>query len=250
MTTEATTRRSSPHAAAGRRNAATGHGGTAHGGTGQAKALEVPAPRLVPYDLSGDFLEVCDCFTICPCWTGRSPDDGECTGVFAWAVAEGTIDGVDVGGRTVVSVSTHEGHRDSSHQRVLLFVDEGTDDGQAPLLLGAFAGLFGGPLGDLGRILGTLLAAARAEIAVDLWGARARLTVGRVIEAESAPVLGPAGAPTTLSGARLSVVLGDPAEVGVARRLKMALPWYGLDLDLRGRSAMRGAFAYRHEPAG
>ncbi|MFC0341186.1 DUF1326 domain-containing protein [Paracoccus niistensis] len=229
--------------------AAHGHDGHSQLGAGYGRPLAVPQPGRVPYTLSGDFLEVCDCFTICPCWTGRSPDNGECTGVFAWAIREGQIDGLDMAGRRVVSVSTHEGHRDGADQQVLLFVDDGAGDKEARLLVGTFSGIFGGPLGDLGRILGTLLGAARAKIELDLSGRRARLSVGRVIAAESTPVIGATGRATQLSDARLSAVLGDPAEVGVARSLKVALPWHGLDIDLRERSAMRGPFAYTHDPA-
>ena len=42
-----------------------------------------------PYAMQGAFLEVCDCWTICPCWTGRGPDEDVCTGVFAWVIEDG-----------------------------------------------------------------------------------------------------------------------------------------------------------------
>ena len=204
--------------------------------------------RDAPYQLRGDFLEVCDCYTICPCWTGRNPDEAICTGVFAWVIAGGEIDGVPVAGRTVVSVSTHEGHRDEAKQRVRLFVDREASDGEIKVLAPAFAGLLGGPLGDLGRILGELLGVERREIKIESEGRRTRLTVGRSIEADAYILVTPTGEATTLANARLSAVLGSPAEVGIASRFRVGMPGFGLDLDLRGRSAMRGTFAYRNEP--
>ena len=48
--------------------------------------LHVDLPEGIephPYRIEGHFLEVCDCFTICPCWSGREPDDAACSGVFA-----------------------------------------------------------------------------------------------------------------------------------------------------------------------
>ena len=48
-----------------------------HGAQGPSS----PPPVSTKYDMSGTFLEVCDCRNICPCWTGDSPDEGECTGV-------------------------------------------------------------------------------------------------------------------------------------------------------------------------
>ena len=219
-----------------------GHGPGAGGG------IAKPVARTAPYDLHGDFLEVCDCFTICPCWTGRSPDENVCTGVFAWVVAAGAIDGVDVGGQVAVSVSTHSGHREKAKQRVMLFVSEGASDAQAKALAGAFGGLYGGPLDELGRLLGELVRIERAPIEVELGARHARLTVGRSITAETETLIGPQGEPMTLAGARLSEVLGTPADVGISHRLKAGLPELGIDLDLRDRSAMRGVFAYRHTP--
>lgn len=209
----------------------------------------LPAPRAAAYALRGEFLEVCDCHTICPCWTGGSPDDDECTGVFAWVVEAGTIDGVDVGGQVAVSVSIHSGHRDGSRQRVMLFVRESASEAQAQALAGAFSGSYGGPLGELAGLLGELLDIERVPIDVVFDARRASLTVGRRITAETSSLVGPGGRPTTLADAKLSNVLGSPAEVGVSRRFKVGLPGHGIDLDLRGRSAMRGRFEYRHDPA-
>ena len=38
------------------------------------------------YLLNGTFVEACDCRLMCPCWTDDEPDDGHCTGLFAWAL--------------------------------------------------------------------------------------------------------------------------------------------------------------------
>jgi hypothetical protein len=210
----------------------------------------VPVPlhaREVDYALRGNFLEFCDCYTVCPCWVDRAPDDGTCTGVFAWVVTEGTIDGLDVSGHTAVSVSTHEGHRESAQQRVMLFVDDDTSEAQAQALAGAFCGRFGGPLGELSSLLGTMLGVERAKIDVQWGTCGSQLTVGRRIAADAVNNVGSTGKVTTLSDGRLSTVLGTPAEVGVARRLRIGLPEQGIDLDLRGRSAMRGHFRYRND---
>lgn len=207
-----------------------------------------PAARAAAYDISGDFLEVCDCFTICPCWTGRNPDGEVCTGAFAWVIEKGKVDGVDVGGQIVVSISTHSGHREKAKQRVMIFVSEEASDAQAKALAGAFSGLYGGPLNELGRILGELVRVERAPIEVEFGERHARLTVGQRITAETETLIGPQDEPMTLTGARLSEVLGTPAEVGVSHRLKAGLPELGIDLDVKDRSAMRGAFTYRHKP--
>ena len=160
----------------------------------------------------------------------------------------GQIDGVDVGGLIVVSASTHAGNRADAHQRVQLFVSQDADDAQVQALAGAFGGLYGGPLDELGRILGDLVGVERVPIEIDFAERRAKLSVGRIIAADTKTILGPNDEPMTLAGAKLSNVLGTPAEVGESLRLKVSLPALGVQIDLQGRSAMRGKFGYRHEP--
>jgi hypothetical protein len=207
----------------------------------------VPAPsvaRELSYSMRGVFLEFCDCFSVCPCWIDRAPDEDMCTGACAWLIADGSIDEVDVSGQTVVSVSTHEGHRDSAQQKVVLFIGNGATDAQTAALAGAFSGRSGGPLGELSTLLGELLRVERAKIDLKWGTCGTQLTVGRQIVVDAVNSIGSSGQVTTLSDGRLSALLGSPAEVGVARRLKIGLPAHGIELDVRGRSAMRGHFSY------
>jgi hypothetical protein len=57
------------------------------------------------YHLEGRLLEVCDCRVLCPCWIGEDPDNGTCDSVLAYRFDAGTIEGVDVTGRTLAMVS-------------------------------------------------------------------------------------------------------------------------------------------------
>ncbi len=103
---------------------------TEHPGPGDVPAR--PEVRPAPYNLEGTFYEACDCWPICPCWVGRVPDENVCTGVFAWSIERGRIDGVRVDGRTVASISHHAGNRDHAQQRVVLFVDDDASDARVP----------------------------------------------------------------------------------------------------------------------
>jgi len=200
-----------------------------------------------PYQLSGLFHEACDCYTICPCWVGNDPDGGECTGLFAWEIEDGSIDGVDVAGLRTVSVSYHAGLRDGSRQRVVIFVDDRATRQQADALAAVFSGTLGGPLQELADLLGELLAVEQAPIMLRREGRLTTLTVGRRILVEGAASEGPAGRLMTLSDGKLSDVLGSPAQVGESWRFRIGLSDYGMDLDLRGRSMMSGRFAYENE---
>src|SRR3712207_2405922 len=59
----------------------------------------------MPYTMQGIYLEACDCHAMCPCWIDGDPHGDQCTGLIAWHVEKGTIDGVDVSNLSVVSFS-------------------------------------------------------------------------------------------------------------------------------------------------
>jgi len=53
--------------------------------------------------VSSQFLEVCSCEMLCPCWLGPAkPDQGWCSGALVFNVERGNSDGVDLGGTTAV----------------------------------------------------------------------------------------------------------------------------------------------------
>jgi hypothetical protein len=202
---------------------------------------------FMAYALTGTFIELCDCDTICPCWVGLAPNEDRCTGVFAWAIGEGKIEDVDVGGLNVVSLSFHSGHRNTGGQTVRIFVGEEASDEQLDLLGRLFSGGLGGPLAELSTLLGLLEAVERAPIAVETVGRSISVTVGRQIAGDGEVLVGADGQITELEHARLSTVLGTPAEVGRTSSFRVDMPGQGFDIQVRGRAAMRGRFDYRHE---
>jgi hypothetical protein len=205
----------------------------------------MPEGPVRPYRLSGDFVELCDCFSVCPCWIGRSPDDNRCTGAFGWAIREGEIDGVAVAGLVVVSISFHSGHRDTGGQEVFLFVDEGASDPQFEVLTAAFSGAAGGPLGELGTLMGVLRSVERAPIQIVNEGRHVSLTIDRRVAGDAQVLLGSDGEVTELRHGRLATVLGPIAEVGTSSTFTVDLGGAGFGVEVKGRAAMRGPFSYR-----
>jgi hypothetical protein len=195
------------------------------------------------YEMRGQFLEACDCQVMCPCWFEQDPDVSECTGMVAWYVEHGQINGVDVSGLSTVSVSHHGGNRHGAKARVALFIDERATDEQAAALSDAFTGKEGGPLEELADMTDEVSAVERAGIRFSSAGGSRKVTVGQSVTAEMKPVTGSTDRITTVADSALATVLGTPAKVGRSTRYKVELaPEF--DLDLEGRSANRGRFAY------
>jgi hypothetical protein len=203
----------------------------------------------VPYAVTGIFVELCDCFTICPCWIDLPPSEDRCTGVFCWAIEEGSVEGVEIAGLNVVSLSFHSGHRDRGGQTVRIFVSEQASEEQLELLGRLFSGELGGPLAELVTLLGRLEGVERAPIAVETVGRSMSVTVGRQIAGDAEVLVGADEEITELEHARLSLVLGSPAEVARASRFRVDMPGQAYDIQVTGRAGMRGRFEYRHGAA-
>lgn len=202
----------------------------------------------MPYELRGEFLEACDCFVACPCWFLRDPDEDECTGVIAWHIDQGTIEGVDVSGLAVASVSQHGGHRGApgnhAKMRVALLIDERSTSQQARMLELAFSGRLGGPLGELAEMTSRHPDVERARITLQSDGASTRLSIDAGVGVDMRPIVGATGRIITVADSVMANLLGTPGETGQAAVLTLNLPQHGLQLEVRDRSATRGRFVY------
>src|SRR5829696_106895 len=78
---------------------------TAAGAAPLARQSAEGTPTM-KYHVEGRLLEVCTCGILCPCWVGEDPDGGTCDSSLAWQIDTGTIEGVDVSGRTL-ALSVH-----------------------------------------------------------------------------------------------------------------------------------------------
>lgn len=216
------------------------------------------------YKLNGTFVEACDCRLMCPCWTDDEPDDGHCTGLFAWTLDAGsTIDGVAVGGAQVVCVTTHLGRRRGETAKAktlsVLFVDTTSLPDADPALkaLGrAFSGEMLGPLADLATVNGTVVLVDSATIKIVDAGGTCTVTVGEPGVESVAAVLRPARfdgrEALTLRNTALSKELGVKSDEDVTAHhsdtltiRSAVLP--GGFLEVTGRSGMRGPFHYVHK---
>lgn len=197
------------------------------------------------YEMRGQFLEACDCQVMCPCWFDQEPNEDQCTGIVAWHVEQGEIDDLDVSDLTVVSVSYHGGHRHHAKALAALLVDDRASDEQERALAAAFTGKLGGPLAELAEMIDEVSSVQRARISFTYDGATTSVTAGQALTVTMSPLTGSTGRVTTVADAALATMLGTPAEVGSSSRFKLDLSGERFDLDVQGRSANRGRFAYR-----
>src|SRR5260221_12042382 len=109
------------------------------------------------YHLEGRLLEVCDCRVLCPCWIGEDPDNGTCDSLQAWHFDAGTIEGIDVTGRTIAMVAHMPATVLKGNFRVALYTDEGSSDKQQKAILNVYSGKLAGSVAIIAKRLAEVL---------------------------------------------------------------------------------------------
>lgn len=104
---------------------------------------------LVPWQISGSYLEACNCEAICPCRRiggrpgGRSTY-GECLGALSWIVKAGHAGDTDLAGMMAVLVSRYHDDEPGSPWTYVLIVGADGDQHQRQAMADIFTGRLGG----------------------------------------------------------------------------------------------------------
>lgn len=197
------------------------------------------------YQLEGRLLEVCSCNILCPCWAGGDPDnDGTCQAIVAWHIDKGTIDGVDVSGRTMALLGNIPGNVLKGNWRVVAIVDDQSTPQQQEAILNVWTGKQGGPVADLAKLVGEVVGVERLPITFTVEGGKGRVKIGSLAEAEMAPLVGANNRPTTLNDSVFSTIPGSPAYVSKASHYRSNVPALGINLNLTDHNAVQGDFRF------
>lgn len=198
------------------------------------------------YEIEGKLLEVCTCNVLCPCWIGEDPDGGTCDSALAWHIDGGSIEGVDVAGRTVaLSVHIPGNVLTPKSWKAAVFVDDGATDEQQAQLLKVFTGQLGGAIADLAGLIGEVVAVERVPITFTVAGGRGRLAIGTTTAAEITPYTGATGNPTILSETVFSTIPGSPVYASKSDFFTRDGRSHDLpSVDLKGYNALQGHFRF------
>lgn len=161
----------------------------------------------MPWNLSGTYLESCNCDVVCPCTTSgltAPADNDRCQVTFAFHVERGDVDGVDVSDHSVVVFADAPRVMADGGWQVALYIDASADDSQADALGKVFSGQVGGPMAALTPLVGEVLGVERAPVDYRDDGRRHAVRVGDVIDIEVedqvAPQFGEDGPVMRLTG--------------------------------------------------
>ena len=196
------------------------------------------------YHLEGRLLEVCNCRGLCPCWIGEDPDFGTCDTMLAWRFDKGSIDGVDVAGRTIGLIAHVPGNILEGNWRAAVYLDDKVSPEQEKAILNVYTGKLGGPVGELVKLIGEVVSVEKVPIMFDVQGGKGTLKFGSAGYAELEPYKNATGATTTLADTVFSTVPGAPVFVGKAPHYRATNEKLGINLDMKNHNALQSTFVF------
>ena len=143
------------------------------------------------WNVKGTYFESCSCDLFCPCniSMAHGATYDYCRVTLVFNVAEGDVDGTDVGGLKVAAIADSPKVMTEGNWRLGLFIDENASDEQAEKLTGVFTGQLGGPMEALSPLIGEVLGVERAAIEVGEEGGTHSVKIGDAIDFEIQDVI-------------------------------------------------------------
>lgn len=195
------------------------------------------------WEMTGTYMEACNCQEACPCVFLSPPTEGECTGLVGWHIEEGQHAGRDLGGRNVALALYSPGRMSDGDWKVALYIDERADDEQRESLHEIFGGQLGGHPARLAEMIGEVLGVSYVPVAFRKNGSRFRLRIGDVGEANIEAVRGQDDKEITIENHPLAVAPGFPAVLAESESL--TYNDHGYDWEISERNGLYSPFAYR-----
>jgi hypothetical protein len=200
------------------------------------------------WQVTGDWFDVCKCTVPCPCTFAQPPTEGDCEGILAWHVKEGSYGDVKLDDLGVVAVARFEGNiwDEDTKADMGLFFDEKADDRQREAMQMIFSGQAGGWPAQfaqsVGEMLGLEFAPIDFEVDEDL--ADWRVEIPGKIKGSATALEGP----TSVPGKHTQVHDPPGSEVGPGSVATYGTATagdcdaFGLKFDWRERSSKHMAF--------
>ena len=196
------------------------------------------------WTIEGTYFENCSCDFACPCTVtslASFATQERCEIMVVYHVAQGEIDGLDVGGLSVVLIADAPRQMTQGKWRVGLIIDAGASKEQADRLEALFMGRIGGPPSRLARLFGEVLGVQTQPVVYDERGREHHLKVGGDVDVTLEDYI-PEGLsePTRLVG----VVHPSNTTLTVGRPTSSRIKAFGLEFHNSGKSGFSAPYRW------
>jgi hypothetical protein len=186
----------------------------------------------VAWNLQGTYFETCSCEVVCPCTASLAlgADYDRCRVTLVFNVAQGDVEGTDVGGLTVAAIADTPKVMTDGNWRLGVFIDAAASDEQAEKLGAVFGGQLGGPMAMLGPLVSESLGVQRAAIEVREEGLRHSVKIGDVIDFEIEDVV-PFGVESGEPARLVGIFHPAGSELTIAKATRSRISAFGIEYE-------------------
>ena len=138
----------------------------------------------MPWQISGQYAETCNCDYLCPCATSglTKTTHGYCVFAMGFHVDRGGFEGVNLDGRSFVVIGHTPGNMGEGNWKVGLLVDDGANGAQRDALTAIVSGETGGPMANLAPLIGEFAGVESAPIRIEREGKSWSVTAGNFVD--------------------------------------------------------------------
>jgi len=122
------------------------------------------------WQISGQYMETCNCTFLCPCITSNlaaRPTEGDCKAALALHIAKGSKDGIALDGVNFILMLKSQGPMGAGNMTVGLIIDTAASDEQAQAVGAIASGAAGGPMAMLAPLVGKMAGIERREVRIE-----------------------------------------------------------------------------------
>ena len=140
---------------------------------------------MAAWNISGEYMETCNCAFLCPCITSNlagRPTEGDCKAAVTLRIDKGTKDGVKLDGLSFIVMMHSPGAMGEGNITVGLIVDERASDEQLEAISAIATGSAGGPMAALAPLVGRIAGVERRPIEFEIDGLKRSVRAGDLVD--------------------------------------------------------------------
>ena len=181
----------------------------------------------MPWQISGQYMETCNCAFLCPCIVTNlqgTPTEGNCKAALGMHIESGSKDGVSLSGISFITLLESRGPMGAGNMTVGLIVDSAASNAQVEAITAIASGAAGGPMAMMAPLVGKFAGVERAKVSITQDGEKWTARAGDLVDQTCQGVLNMEGTPLAINNASHPV----NSRLALARAVRSVFDAFGI----------------------
>ena len=179
------------------------------------------------WQISGQYMETCNCAFLCPCIVTNlqgTPTEGNCKAALGMHIESGSKDGVSLSGISFITLLESKGPMGAGNMTVGLIIDSAASNAQVEAITAIASGAAGGPMAMMAPLVGKFAGVERAKVTISHDGEKWTASAGDLVDQTCEGVLNMEGKPLAIDNASHPV----NSRLALARAVRSVFNAFGI----------------------